>query len=80
MSSPRKFRPGEPFLTTEEAVRAIVDGEWIYHRHKPTHPGWAMGWSLSLIKGFVGQGYLRRAVLTEHGLAMRAREKELETA
>jgi hypothetical protein len=79
MTRPHKFQPGEPFLTTDEAVRAIMNGEWVYHRHKPTHPGWAMGWPLILIKGFVGGGHLRRAILTEYGRASRTKEQELET-
>jgi len=79
MSRPRKFRPGEPFPNTREAVNAILNGEWVYHRHKPMHPSWASGWSVGLIRGFVGRGDLRRAIITEYGQATHAKAQELET-
>lgn len=65
MSRPRKFRPGLPFEHWEDAARAILADEWIYYRHKPTHPGWAKGWSILTINTFVRHGWLFRAIRNE---------------
>lgn len=58
MSTPRKTQRGEAFNNTYELLEWLERGYWIYFRHKPTHPSWALGWQLWTIKRAIQGGYL----------------------
>lgn len=63
----RKYIKGER-LTLEEAVRRINAGCYIFERNKPQHPGWAMSWPLSLLRGFCAGGHIYEAKINpEYG-------------
>lgn len=56
----RKYIKGER-LTLEQAVQHIMGGRYVFERNKPQHPGWAMGWSLGLLRGACAGGHIYEA-------------------
>lgn len=46
MSRRRKYRRGRSIKTMRALVREFDAGRYIYHRHKPLHPGWWGSWSM----------------------------------
>lgn len=67
----RKFAKGAPFETVADVVEDILDGKWVFLNHKPTHPGWASGWSITTIRNMIG--HLYRANVTPEWEADRGR-------
>lgn len=65
MKRATKFRKGRKIKTTVEAVKLILGNSYIYWHDKPTHPGWARGWSVNLINSAVANGVLWRAELNK---------------
>jgi hypothetical protein len=57
----RKYVKGAP-LTIDEAVQHILAGRYVFERNKPQHPGWAMSWSLGLLRGFCAGGNIFEAI------------------
>jgi hypothetical protein len=56
-----KFRPGK-VLTLWLALEHVLAGRYIYHRHKPLHPGWIRSWPVQLLINAAFAGVLREAI------------------
>ena len=61
MSRPHKFTQGNPITDLDQFARLMDEQRWVYYRHKPTHPGWAIGWSFRTIQDAIQRGWLREA-------------------
>ena len=60
--APRKYRAGRK-LGPMGAIRAILNGDYVYLGHEPKHPGWMIGMTLSAIRNAASEGRLRTAIL-----------------
>lgn len=59
---PRKYIHGAHFASAIEAARWILQGKWTMFHHKPVHPSWASGWTLTTLRSVTGpRGCLRQA-------------------
>lgn len=61
----RKWEKGDRIRHPVTACDAILNGEVLFHNHKPQNPGWLQNWSLSQIKREVMSGRLFKAIQTE---------------
>lgn len=66
MTAP-KFKPGRKVTSVAALARLINAGRWVYHRHKPMHPGWTASWSIHYAQVAIGRGWLREAVEVPRG-------------
>ncbi len=57
-----KFKPGRRIRTITRLSRLVMAGHWIYHNHKPMHPGWCRGWQLGFVITELAYGRLREAL------------------
>jgi hypothetical protein len=62
---PHKFKPGRRIRTMARFSRLVMDDRWIYHNHKPMHPGWCRGWQFGFIIKEMAYGRLREAIPQE---------------
>ena len=63
MAHVRKYRMGK-MLTFSEFCQEIEAARYIMHNNKPTHPGWAMSWRISMALAMCRGGQIRAAEIT----------------
>lgn len=75
MARARKYLKGEPIVRISDAIGAILSGDYIMVRDKPTHPGWAGSWSLHTLRQFVSNRWLHYAIINPAWVAPKETEE-----
>lgn len=80
-SRKRKYAPGEPFRSIQEAVEHALAGNWFWFGRMPPlgHPlHWSvvMNWSIATVRGMVANATIRKAEKIERGEDVRQRRSD----
>jgi hypothetical protein len=62
MARPTKFIPGPIITDPLDAMRLILDGQYLYEHHKPQSPAWTINWPVREVQRKVNRGWLRIAL------------------
>lgn len=69
---------GEAITDVCSVVDLLLSGGWIYHHHKPIHPGRARSWSIGYLAVMASKGYIFRCLDAVTGAGYRSAAKKEE--